>query len=173
MKKIRVRAIKASDRPWIRDLLRRKWGSVTVISRGNKHGADRLPGFVAEGENRRLGLVTYQRGVNEWEIITLDSLREKRGVGTALLHAVQRGALRARCRRVILVTTNDNTDALRFYQKRGFLLVALHRLAASAARKLKPEIPLLGCHGIPVRDEIELKSVLPRTPLRSNRAIRK
>jgi ribosomal protein S18 acetylase RimI-like enzyme len=55
---------------------------------------------------------------------------------------------------------NDNLHALRFYQKRGFVLVALHRNALEASRKLKPEIPLVGIDGIPIRDEIELELVL-------------
>jgi len=58
------------------------------------------------------------------------------------------------------MTTNDNTAALRFYQKWGFLLVAVHRNAVEQARKLKPEIPLTGIDGIPLRDEIELEVLL-------------
>ncbi|MCG0275770.1 MAG: hypothetical protein L5655_06315 [Thermosediminibacteraceae bacterium] len=51
---------------------------------------------------------------------------------------------------------------MKFYQKRGFLLVAVHRNALEQARKLKPEIPLIGIDGIPLRDEIELE--LPLEP---------
>ena len=66
----------------------------------------------------------------------------------------------AGCRRLWLITTNDNLAALRFYQRRGFELVAVHRRAVAAARRLKPEIPLVGAHGIPIRDEIELEMAL-------------
>jgi RimJ/RimL family protein N-acetyltransferase len=64
------------------------------------------------------------------------------------------------CQRVWLITTNDNLNALRFYQKRGFELVAVHRRAIDEARKIKPEIPLIGEYGIPIRDEIELEIAL-------------
>ena len=63
-------------------------------------------------------------------------------------------------RRVWLITTNDNTPAVRFYQKKGFSLVAVYRNAIEASRKLKPEIPLKGIDGIPIRDEIELELLL-------------
>ena len=55
------------------------------------------------------------------------------------------------------ITTNDHVDALRFYQRRGFQLAAVHRGAVEDSRgKLKPEIPVVGAYGIPLRDEIEL-----------------
>ncbi len=49
---------------------------------------------------------------------------------------------------------------VRFYQRRGFVLVALRRSAVDESRKFKPEIPLLGMDGIPIRDEIELEMAL-------------
>jgi RimJ/RimL family protein N-acetyltransferase len=62
--------------------------------------------------------------------------------------------------RVWLITTNDNTDALRFYQKAGFRIVAVHQDAVALARRIKPEIPIMGENGIPIRDEIELELML-------------
>lgn len=59
-----------------------------------------------------------------------------------------------------LVTTNDNVDALRFYQRRGFVLVDLRPNAMQAARALKPEIPLIGRYGLPLRDELYLEMSL-------------
>ena len=56
-----------------------------------------------------------------------------------------------------LITTNDNLNALRFYQGRGFRLVAVHPGAVEASRRLKPQIPELGSFGIPIRDELELE----------------
>jgi acetolactate synthase regulatory subunit len=57
---------------------------------------------------------------------------------------------------VRLVTTNDNMRALRFYQRRGFRLVALNAGALDRSRELKPEIPATGMNGIPLRDELVL-----------------
>lgn len=36
-------------------------------------------------------------------------------------------------------------------------LVAVHQGAVDAARRLKPAIPLIGKHGIPIHDELELE----------------
>jgi hypothetical protein len=59
-----------------------------------------------------------------------------------------------------VITTNDNLDALRFYQRRGFRLAALHRGAVDDSRaRLKPQIPPIGDHGIKLRDELELEKV--------------
>jgi len=88
--------------------------------------------------------------------VTIDSLVEGQGVGTALIAAVAEAARASGCLRLWLVTTNDNVDALRFYQKRGFRLAALYPDAIAESRKLKPKIPPIGAHGIPIRDEIEL-----------------
>jgi ribosomal protein S18 acetylase RimI-like enzyme len=92
--------------------------------------------------------------------VTIDTKQSSRGIGTALIEAVKNAAREANCKRLWLITTNDNLNALRFYQKRGFVLVAIHRNALARSRQLKPEIPLVGAGGIPLRDEIELEMVL-------------
>jgi len=80
------------------------------------------------------------------------------GAGTALIEAVGQLARQQGCTRLWVITTNDNVDALRFYQRRGFCLVAVHRGAVDRSRaRLKPEIPAVGAYGIPLRDEIELE----------------
>ena len=80
------------------------------------------------------------------------------GAGWALLDGVRSEATRRSCRRLWLVTTNDNTRALRFYQRWGLDLVALHRGGVDRARReLKPGIPATGDDGIALRHELELE----------------
>lgn len=62
-------------------------------------------------------------------------------------------------RRLWLVTTNSNLDALRFYQRRGLHLVRVWPDAMNRSRELKPEIPMIGDFGIAIRDELELEIV--------------
>ena len=158
--KIEIRPIDPADAVWVRELLTERWLSEKVVSRGRVHQADTLPGFIAwQGENR-IGLVTYEIEDEECEIVTLDSLAEGLGIGTELLKSVLQAAVKAKCNRAWLVTTNDNINALRFYQTRGFLLAALHRNAIEESRKLKPEIPARGFDNIALRDEIEFEMVL-------------
>ena len=144
-------------RAWARELLSASWGSPVVVTRGRLYEADRLPGFVALAEGCPQGLATYRIEGEECEIVTLDSRAERRGLGSALLEAVRQAAQAAGCRRLWLITTNDNTRALRFYQRRGLEIAALHRGAIAESRRLKPGIPEIGEDGIPIRDEIELE----------------
>lgn len=54
------------------------------------------------------------------------------------------------------MTTNDNLDALRLYQRHGFRLAALRPGAVDRSRHLKPDIPAIGAYGLPLRDELLL-----------------
>jgi ribosomal protein S18 acetylase RimI-like enzyme len=140
--------------------IRQRWGSEIVAVHGVTYRPAELPGFVAVDGGAWLGLVTYHVDGDSCEIATIDSDRPNQGVGTALIEAVKEVARQTACRRLWLVTTNDNTAALRFYQMRGFTLAALHRDAVSRSRQMKPEIPLTGNDGISMRDEIELEMPL-------------
>jgi N-acetylglutamate synthase-like GNAT family acetyltransferase len=162
---VKIVRVNAEDRDWVAALLRRHWGSAMIVSRGRQHDGTRLPGFVVLYRKKRAGLITYRIENDECEIVSLNSLIWNRGIGGALIEAVRVEACKAGCRRLWLITTNDNLLALRFYQKRGFILWRLHRGAIADSRKLKPEIPLLADSGIPIRDEVELQMRLhPDTP---------
>lgn len=157
---IQIRPLNATDADWIRSTLEENWRSTKVVSRGKIHYADQLPGFIALLGSRRVGLVTYRIADDQCEIVTLNSLEKGIGIGTALVKAVRSAAVANGCRRLWAITTNDNVPALRFYQRNGFSLVGMHRNAVEQSRKLKPEIPLIGLGGIPVRDEMELDMAL-------------
>ena len=116
-----------------------------------------LPGFAAFDGDDCVGLVTYELDGQACEVVTIDALREGKGVGTALLEAVVDAARAAGCNRVQLLTTNNNLRALAFYQKRGFRLVGLVPGAIDEERKLKPSIPEFDAQGLPIRDELHLE----------------
>ena len=154
-----VRPLREGDREWVRETLRELWGE-TVVSRGAVHDPTALPGFVAEEGGERVGLLTYRVDGADCEVVTIDAFPEGAGAGTALLDAAAAAAREAGCGRVWLITTNDNLRALRFYQRRGFRLVAVHPDALERSRELKPSIPEIGLDGIPLRDELELELTL-------------
>ncbi len=149
--------VSEEHRAQVRQLLCERWGSARIVSRGRLHQADQLPGFIAVEERALLGLATYHVDDDACELVSLDALRQRRCIGRALVERVCDMATQAGCWRLWLITTNDNLGALAFYQKLGFELVQLHRGALEASRRLKPEIPLLGEEGIPLRDELELE----------------
>jgi GNAT superfamily N-acetyltransferase len=156
----RVRPVDRGEHGQVAALVRQHWGNEVVVARGVVYRPAELPGFVAEHQDQWWGLVTYHIQGDRCQIVTLDSLHPGAGVGTALIEAVKHVARNAGCRLVWLITTNDNTHALRFYQRRGFVLAALHRDAIRRSRQLKPDIPVTGFDGIPIRDELELQMSL-------------
>jgi ribosomal protein S18 acetylase RimI-like enzyme len=160
MKSFQIRPINKEDKRWVTSLLKEHWGSAKIVTRGKIHRADELPGFIATQEGKQVGLITYQTDGKECEITSMNSLAEGKGAGSALVDAVKNACAAAGCKRLWLITTNDNTKALRFWQKRGFRLVAVYPNAIEESRRLKSEIPLTGNDGIPIRDEIELEMML-------------
>ena len=116
-----------------------------------------LPAFLALRGPEICGLLTYTVQGNACEIISLDAFQPGLGIGSRLVEEVKSAAKARGCTRLHLVTTNDNINALAFYQKSGFRLAELRPNAIEASRRIKPEIPLLGENGIPIRDEIELE----------------
>lgn len=156
MSDVALLPLRPEDRDWVERFVAEHWGAAMVVGHGTIYYPHELPGFAAVQAGERVGLVTYRIEGERCEIVTLDSLRPSSGVGTALIEAVKQVARRAGCTRLWLTTTNDNMNALRFYQKRGFALVALRPNALALSRRLKPQIPLIGDHGIPLRDEIDL-----------------
>jgi len=151
-----IRPLGAGDRSWAGELLAGHWGSVRIVTRGRVHDASRLPGLVAWRGDGRIGLLTCRLDAGRCEIVTLNALEPGGGVGTALVEGAAALARQAGCRRLWLVTTNDNVAAREFYLKRGFRVAAVHAGAIAASRRLKPEIPERGVGGVPITDEIEM-----------------
>jgi ribosomal protein S18 acetylase RimI-like enzyme len=137
-------------------LVAQLWGSDVVAVHGTLFRPAELGGFIAERAGRVAGLVTFDVAGDMLEIVTLNAIDRRAGIGTMLIDAVVKAARRRGCREVRLTTTNDNIDALRFYQRRGFRLAELRPGAVDRARREKPEIPRTGDYGIPLRDEIDL-----------------
>lgn len=113
-----------------------------------------------ESQMQRVGLLTYELAGGACEVVTIDALWPRSGIGTALLNRASELARDAGATRVWLITTNDNLNAINFYERRGFRLIAVHRGAVDQARLLKASIPLVAENGIELHDELELELVL-------------
>jgi GNAT superfamily N-acetyltransferase len=155
-----VRALTEDDQGWLTAFWAAHWGAPIMVTRGKLYDVVGLPGFVAFQGDRLIGIITYRLDGAACEVMSLDSLAEGKGIGTALLRMVEDASRAAGCKRLWLITTNDNLKALRFYQKRGYHIAAVYPNALEEARRLKPQIPLIGENGIPLRDEIELELML-------------
>lgn len=154
--KIIVRKKEERDLPWIKEILNRSWGSEIIIA-SKPFKASELPSIIAETEGNNIGLLTYNISDRELEIVSLDSTIQNKGAGTALIEKIKEIAIEEGLKRIYLVTSNDNLSALRFYQKRGLRIVKIYPDAIDEARKIKPNIPQTGEHGIPLKDALELE----------------
>lgn len=121
---------------------------------------EKLPGFEARTKEGLAGILIYGVSNNSCKIVSLDSMVENHGIGSHLLkHAVGK-ARELGCKRVWATVTNDNIRSIRFFQKRGFTMAAIHKNSVEEARKLSPGIPMYGYDDIPILHEIEVEMVL-------------
>lgn len=157
---IKIRKTNSSDLEWIRNLFINNWGGDFIVSRGKIQKPENLEGFIAEENGEKVGLVTLNIEEDEMEIVAMNSLKPRKGIGTLLLQKVVSAAKEKNMKRLWLITTNDNLNALKFYQKNNFYLVKVHPGAIAESRKIKPQIPEIGEGGIPIKDEIELEIAL-------------
>jgi GNAT superfamily N-acetyltransferase len=145
------------NRERINAFISERWFSTDMIIRGERIDLTKADGIIAMENGDIIGLLTCIIRDRTCEITSLDSLKEGKGIGTALINQVIRLAGERGCRKLLVVTTNDNINAIRFYQKRGFDMARLYRNALAVSRKMKPEIPLTGENGIPLSHEIEFE----------------
>ena len=157
---MRIRPAQPADEAALARFLE-KWNALVVARRGVLERPLEHGSLVAEEDGRLVAVLAYAIRGPACEVMALYVDEPRRGVGTALLAEIATIAESAGCSRLWLVTTNDNLDALRFYQRRGFRLVELRPGAVDESRsRLKPTIPATGSHGVPLRDELELERQL-------------
>lgn len=155
-----IQRIINENRCCVNEFILAQWYTTKMVVRGKEIDMTATDGFFVQESQRIIGLVTYVIYDEIMEIMSLDSLCENQGIGTKLLEKAIDEAKRKECKKIVLITTNDNINALRFYQKRGFDLAHLYRNALDISRKMKPEIPMIGEHAIPLRHELEFELVL-------------
>jgi len=153
-----VRPVTPADREWIAELVTAAFGSVRVVSHGELiEDASLLDGFAVEHDGRPVGCALLNVVDGRAELVVLATTYRGAGAGTALLEAVVDRARAEGWTRLWLITSNDNTDAIRLYQRAGWDWVAFRRDGITRGRALKPEIPKTGNHGIELRHEIEFE----------------
>ena len=152
---LKVRHLVDGDRAWIADRLERNWAGRIQIARGRGQDAAALPGLIAMDGERVVGLLAYTWLDDECELVLLDAFEPGRGIGRLLVSSLV-DLVAAETPGYVVVTTNDNLDALGFYQRIGFTLTELRPGAVDESRRRKPAISLLAANGIPIRDELVL-----------------
>ena len=164
---LKIKVIQSKDRPFISEIVKKLWGDEIIIVHGEIFQTSTLDGLKALLNDQIIGFLHYQCRTDECEIITLASLVEGQGVGSALIEVIERITLENGCRKLSVITTNDNLHALGFYQRRGFHLAALFSGSINSSRKIKPAIPAIGENNIPIRDELCLEKTLLKDAFRT------
>jgi GNAT superfamily N-acetyltransferase len=152
-----IRRAEAAEREGAIERLAREWGDPVRV-RGEAYTFEDCEIFIAGDIEGLAAVCLRDRPIAE--LVAINAFGRGRGIGTALIEAVVASLQGFDTLR--LTTTNDNLDALRFYQRRGFRLSALRPGAVDEARRLKPSIPVVGDYAISVRDELDLVLRLPR-----------
>lgn len=150
----------AKHQKWVKEYMKENWGSTLLVSRGKIYNTSEMPALIAIKDGNFCGLLVYREEGEQIEIMSIDAMPQFEGIGTQLINSLKEWAIEKKFKRIWLITTNDNVDALRFYQRRGFSLVKVHKNAVTEARRLKPSIPLIGYYNIPIKDEIELELLI-------------
>lgn len=156
----RVRQLRPLDLPWAAGLVAQHFGSDRVVSRGRLHYVEDLNGLIVELDGRPVGLLQYRFEGDECEVVVLIAAIQRRGIGSQLLTAATSLAARRGCRRIWLVTTNENDAAIGFCRAQSWTLAAVHKGAVRESRRLKPEIPEQTIDGTPIVDEWEFAKKL-------------
>jgi citrate lyase synthetase len=146
-----------TDRALLEDMLRLRWSEETVFIRGDILRAAEVEGLGAYFEDRLQGVATWRIQGRILQLITINNISDRRGVSLALLEGMMALGRQKGMPILRAYLTNDNTEGMRFFQLRGFRIVAIFPGYVDIMRQLKPSLPLKGMHGIPMRDGIELE----------------
>ena len=149
--------IDAAIREKAQPILDATWGSPYLAVNGKLWDSRAMPGYAAVNGDEVLGYLFYEIHNGECEIMVLESVVQSIGIASALIDKVKQTAKLSGVGKVVVQTSNDNTHAFRFYQRRGFTIREIRLGALDIARQLKPIVPLIGEDGIPLRDEIEFE----------------
>lgn len=160
MKLITIRLTTPDDAEMVSQLMESHWGGEPLVVRTEKFYPSQLPGMLACQDDQIIGFLFYEIRDKTCEIVVIEVLDKFKGVGTTLIDKLKDIAKDKHCHRLYLTTHNDNLDALRFYQRRGFHICAIHLDSVKKLRDMKPGIPMVGDYDIPSRDEIDLELIL-------------
>lgn len=155
-------------RPIYDNYVKDEWAGPMVATRGKLYDTRILPTIVATSDNGKpWGFLSYNIQGDSLEIVTLFCIVKSVGAGTALMDRAAEIAKENSCNKMWLITTNDNTNAIKFFQKYGMTMSALHANAfENITRKLKqfPQNetgePILGNDNIRILHEIEFEILI-------------
>lgn len=148
------------DQEFIRKRWEETWG-LPVVSIDRSYLPEDVQGLAWRDEwGEALGLVTWHIDGDHAELVTVDAYQQGRHIGGRLLAGAEAELRSHNVRTVSIITTNDNLRAVAFYVRHGYRIVRIELDGVERVRKIKPDVPLVGNEGLPLRDMFELKKDL-------------
>ena len=151
-----LQRIDTQNRQYANALIQKYFFSLEMVCRDEVIDMTAQDGYLCKTDDGYIGVITWQDRGDMLDVTALCTDASGQGIGTALLTKAKEAAVLQNKKGVTLITTNDNIQALYFYQTRGFWIKGIDVGAVNRARRIKLVIPLFGEHDIPLRDEIEL-----------------
>lgn len=152
----------SKDFSWLTCFFNEHWGGTTMVSKGTTYNVLNENIMLAKRGDTIVGILVYKIFKEEAEILTLEALEKYHGVGSKLLFELEQHLKTQNIQSINLITSNDNLNAIRFYQRKGYSFKNIYIGAIDKARMLKPTIPSIGNYGINVKDELEFEKRLIR-----------
>jgi N-acetylglutamate synthase-like GNAT family acetyltransferase len=149
--------IRDGDREEVARFIELYWQGRMVMSSGKAYYPHQEQGFLERRGGEIVGLLTYHVEDHCMEILTLNSTVEGQGIGSLLMLSAIDRARQLNCKKIWITTTNDRLRVVDFHQRLGFRLTSVRLGVVDEARKVKPQIPLAGERGVPIRDELVME----------------
>lgn len=150
----------SKDFSWLTCFFNEHWGGTTMVSKGTTYNVLNENIMLAKRGDNIVGILVYKIFKDEAEILTLEALEKHHGIGSKLLFRLEQNLKTQNIHSINLITSNDNLNAIRFYQRKGYSFKNIYIGAIDKARMVKPTIPSIGNYGIHVKDELEFEKRL-------------
>lgn len=148
----------STDYETARQMVIDQWGDDAVVIAGRAHRTAEMTLLSAQRADGSIAGMACYRINGAVALLGAMMVRGARnGVGSALFEGVLAKAREAQAKKLRAITTNDNFEAMRFYQKHGMRFMTLFAGGVDAYRAFRPGIRRIGNHGIVCRDVLELE----------------
>ena len=142
----------------LKEFIEKYWNSVYMVYKGKLINMLEIRHvMVRNTEGAIIGLLCYYQERNCFHVVSMNGVEPNKGIGSALIEQLYMLAVKEGISHLQVETTNDNVVAIGFYQKMGFDIIAIRLNEVENQRLLKPEIPLIGYHNIPIRHNIQFR----------------
>ena len=119
---MQIQQIDQMKRKSVNEFILKRWYSMVMVVHGESISLENADGWFASEDEIIIGLITYRIVNSEMEILSLDSLREKNGIGTALINKAIEVAEKVKDYSASDVLASFLSEHIELYTKQAFIL---------------------------------------------------